>query len=425
MTSPRRFEQDIPALLADSYLAGIPDYRDDLVQQVARVRQRPAWTFPGRWLPMELVTTRVPQTRLPWRQLAVLAILVAVLAATVAVYVGSHQTVLPQPFGLAHNGLVAYAKAGDVYTVDPTTNVSTVIVSGRDMDKQPTWSRDGTRLAFVRQTGDGEVVYVVDPDGRNAVPVSDPEVGVSELSFSPDGSTVMFTSGTDTQREIWVAKTTGSPEVRQIDAGMTMASPRFAPPDGSEIVFANLSSIAQGRGIFAVSVNTGAVRSILAAEPGTFRDSIRVSPDGSRIAYSAATEDAARNTYRVHIVNADGTGDVTLPMPDGATFQDAPVWSNDGKSLAVTRGYAERNTDMVLAVIPPDGSSTGIETEHGLTGCCDTTFEWAPDDSVILVVPFDLDGARKQQLLWDPLTGLTRPTPWAADSDPAWQRLAG
>ena len=127
----------------------------------------------------------------------------------------------------------------------------------------------------------------------------------------------------------------------------------------------------------------------------------------------------------MHIVNADGTGDVTLPMPDGATFQDAPVWSNDGKSLAVTRGYAERNTDMVLAVIPPDGSSTGIETEHGLTGCCDTTFEWAPDDSVILVVPFDLDGARKQQLLWDPLTGLTRPTPWAADSDPAWQRLAG
>ena len=46
MTSPRRFEQDLPALLAGLYLAGTPDYRDDIVQQTARVRQRPAWTFP-------------------------------------------------------------------------------------------------------------------------------------------------------------------------------------------------------------------------------------------------------------------------------------------------------------------------------------------------------------------------------------------
>ena len=32
MTSPRRFEQDLPALLADLYLAATPDYRDDLVR---------------------------------------------------------------------------------------------------------------------------------------------------------------------------------------------------------------------------------------------------------------------------------------------------------------------------------------------------------------------------------------------------------
>lgn len=38
MTTPRRFEQDLPALLADLYLAGTPDYRDDIVRQTARVR---------------------------------------------------------------------------------------------------------------------------------------------------------------------------------------------------------------------------------------------------------------------------------------------------------------------------------------------------------------------------------------------------
>ncbi len=76
MTSPRRFEQDLPVLIADLYLQGTPDYRDDLVQQVARVRQRPAWTFPERWLPMDLATKAVPGApRIPWRIVGVVALL--------------------------------------------------------------------------------------------------------------------------------------------------------------------------------------------------------------------------------------------------------------------------------------------------------------------------------------------------------------
>ena len=76
MTSPRRFEQDLPALLADMYVAGTPDYRDDLVQQIARVRQRPAWTFPERWLPMDFATKAMPGApRIPWRIVGVLALL--------------------------------------------------------------------------------------------------------------------------------------------------------------------------------------------------------------------------------------------------------------------------------------------------------------------------------------------------------------
>src|SRR5437867_13063954 len=106
MTTPRRFEADLPALLADLYLAGTPDYRDDLIQQTARVRQRPAWTFPERWLPVELVTTRVPLTRMPWRQIGVLALIAILLVAALAVYVGSHQQRLPAPFGIAANGII-------------------------------------------------------------------------------------------------------------------------------------------------------------------------------------------------------------------------------------------------------------------------------------------------------------------------------
>ena len=33
-----------------------PDYRDDLIRRTARTRQRPAWTFIERWLPMSVIT---------------------------------------------------------------------------------------------------------------------------------------------------------------------------------------------------------------------------------------------------------------------------------------------------------------------------------------------------------------------------------
>ena len=53
MTADHRFEQDLPDLGAARATAR-PDYRDDIVQQTARMRQRPAWTFPERWLPMDI-----------------------------------------------------------------------------------------------------------------------------------------------------------------------------------------------------------------------------------------------------------------------------------------------------------------------------------------------------------------------------------
>ncbi len=119
----------------------------------------------------------------------------------------------------------------------------------------------------------------------------------------------------------------------------------------------------------------------------------------------------------------DGSGTTTLPMPAGATFQDAAVWSNDSTRIALTRGYAAHNEAMTLAVVPADGSSFGIESARGLTGCCDTVLEWAPDDRTILVSPEDLDGNAKPQLLLDTTTAATRPAPYAATGEPAWQRL--
>ena len=98
MTTERRLERDLPQILGDLAMGPYPDYIDDVLATTAQRRQRPAWTFPERWLPMDIATERVVTTALPWRQLGVLALIALLVVSAIAAYVGS-QPRLPAPFG--------------------------------------------------------------------------------------------------------------------------------------------------------------------------------------------------------------------------------------------------------------------------------------------------------------------------------------
>ena len=58
MTADSRFERNLPEILEDLYLGPTPDYRNEALAAAARTRQRPSWTFPGRWLPMADIASR-------------------------------------------------------------------------------------------------------------------------------------------------------------------------------------------------------------------------------------------------------------------------------------------------------------------------------------------------------------------------------
>ena len=211
----------------------------------------------------------------------------------------------------------------------------------------------------------------------------------------------------------------------EFDVGRSVREPAYRPPNGAEIIFSSGSASDGGTGLYRVDVATETLETILEPTAGVQIDRVTVAPDGSRVAYSVSTIDPTRNTYLIHVRTLDdGSGLEILPMPETATFQDAPAWSNDSTRIIVVRGYAAHNQAMTLAVLPADGSTVGIESARGLTGCCDTVTEWSPDDTSILVSPYDLAGNAKPQILLDPLTGASRPAPWVATSDPAWQRRA-
>jgi hypothetical protein len=178
----------------------------------------------------------------------------------------------------------------------------------------------------------------------------------------------------------------------------------------------------------AVDPATGTVRTIVESEPGYDLAGATWSPDGASISYWmwGGPDSDTHLTAHTRIVSVDGTDDRTLPEPPGSVWNALAAWSNDGTRLVIERGYSGRTEDTRMVVIPADGSSTGVELQwDGLIGseCC-PMWQWAPDDSYILVTPTDGLGRPQEQVFIDPTTGGVLDAPWASTSDPSVQRVA-
>ena len=77
MTAFDRIERRLPELFDELAGAGIPDYFDDMLQRTTQARQRPAWSALERWLPMGVIARPLPIRPMPWRLIAIAALLVA------------------------------------------------------------------------------------------------------------------------------------------------------------------------------------------------------------------------------------------------------------------------------------------------------------------------------------------------------------
>jgi dipeptidyl aminopeptidase/acylaminoacyl peptidase len=433
MTSDRRFEQELSEYLGQLSPGPMPDYRDDIVRQTARMRQRPAWTIPERWLLVSVITTRAfaaPPIR--WRVVGVVALLLLALAIGLALVAGSQRHV-PAPFGPAINGVVAYEKGGDIYTVDPVTGVSTAVVTGPQTDINPRWSRDGTQLAFERKvagdSGPG-LLYVARADGSHVVQLRSaaPIAQIDSYDFSPDGTELLITYKSGGWRPGFLIAATDGSRFRTLHVARLAGYAAWRPPDGSEIL---MMDVDDGQtaccGIYAINAQSGSIRDILATKPGRLRAYPRWSPDGSLISFADWDADGDGLTVETHIIGADGTGEHTLPGPTGTMWQGTESWSNDGTRMLVIRGYAPDAAGARPVAIPVDGRDTGVEIEWPSTSMSPAdplSWEWAPDDSLILGTPTDAGGAYLDQVLLDPVAGTSRTLPWSSVSLPSWQRVA-
>lgn len=443
MTPTDRFERHLPALLTELAEPRTPDYLDDLLSLTAHTSQRPGWTFLERWLPMvDIARQPVLAPPLLWRPIGILLLLALALAAGALLIIGSLPR-LPQPFGLARNGQVAYARDGDIFTFDPIAKDARRIIGSPDRDVGPVFSLDGTQLAFLRDgPGPGQSLMVADADGSNVTFVAGPFVAIANIAWSPDGATIAFESSVRGIPAITLAAADGS-GARTLDLGMPAQAPAWRPRDGDQLLFRGGSSIS---GLYIADADGANLRQLQLADEGGLSDFYGAtwSPDGTQLAFHSThgLAPGAAHPYgaRLHVASISRTGTVIadrrLEFDPDAVCECWARWSPDGRQLVFRHSFStlagEALIEPMVAAVDDGGgaSAIGAATPNvrqvivRWDGFPDSPtgigFEWAPDGISILAINFRDDSTS----VLDPAGGAETHVDLGSDKTPTWQRLA-
>ncbi|HEV8488718.1 MAG TPA: hypothetical protein VGQ58_02900 [Candidatus Limnocylindrales bacterium] len=398
-----RFERELTAWFVDTAAPRTPAYTDDILRQTASVRQRPRWSFPERWLPLSVIILgRRTLKPVPWRAIGVLAILALLLVVAIAALVGSQRT-LPSPFGLAANGLVAYANGGDIFTVDHITGTRRAVATGPEMDHDPRWALDGTRLLFLRETGIGDIPVIIDADGRNLlVAKTDPiaELDAESIAWSPDGRSIAMIGRLRGDRDLLIVDAIDG-DVTVMDANYQGADLYWRPPDGRQLMY--LGGTWADLRLFLISVDGGSPVELPISGAGEGLRPAGWTPDGRSFAFQ-------RPDLRTSIVDVVTGAETVIPVA-------FPQLSNDGNRIAGLNANDDETQTWLCVASATGGPCNSITPEF--SGDWGTYYRWSPNDEWILTTRSD--GA---VFLLDPDRATTPQPSWTTDGADSWQRKA-
>jgi TolB protein len=187
--------------------------------------------------------------------------------------------------------------------------------------EMPAWSPDGMLIAFVRDTQ----IYVMDADGNNVIQLTNDTMPNLKPSWSSDGTRIAFECYSENVVQICVMGADGSNIVRLTNGPWHHCLPAWSP-DGTRIAFASNRWTENVEGhyftdeIFLMDTDGGNIVQLTDSRPYENTEPAW-SPNGQHIVFSCATKQGAA----ICMMPADG-GDV-IQLTGGEVRASEPTWS--------------------------------------------------------------------------------------------------
>ncbi len=398
MTANDRVERAMSSWLREDATFRVSDHLDEVLRVTSATRQRPAWSSLERWLPVDTTFRprffNIPQ---PGRLVLVAALVIALLGLLVLA-IGSRQPRLPEPFGLARNGILVTSRDGDLYTIDPRTLQDAPLAVGDGFDFSPIFSRDGTKIVFLRS--DGPVtepailtMMAVNAEGSGLHSVTPTTESLDWFDWSPNGTQIAYMA----KGQLWVADVAGG-SPRMLPGTKPAHFPTWLPPDGREIVFrletthpTIMAIRPDGTGLHALSTRR--------ANNQFDYQGPTISPDGTLISFTRYSQSGEPSGLLLDLRTGE---ERRLPVPDGTRAENGGLFAPDGKSIAFVRYYVDATWQVIVAPVDGSGNGTPIgprspgTPQSGNAGVSSTAF--TPDGTALLVRYADDTSATTQLL---------------------------
>ncbi len=219
-----------------------------------------------------------------------------------------------------------------LYVADPSGTVARLTGPGRGGCGcgafDPTWSPDGTRIAFsgVRMDGNQDI-YVVDVSSGTLHRLTRSLAIEGTPTWSPDGRTIAFSRGGSDKVSLWSLNAEGGPARLVTRVGGEL--PAWSP-DGRTIAFGGPAA-GSGNGLWIVHPDGSGLRRAVPNSVET-DGNLSWSPDGRSIAFAAIRSSGRPPFVDVDVISL-GTGSVRVV----ATGLDYPTWDPDGRTILALR----------------------------------------------------------------------------------------
>ncbi len=196
----------------------------------------------------------------------------------------------------------------DIYAFDRSTPSQLhAITRTESAEFSPSYSPDGTRIAFVSNREESFEIYVIDADGTNERRLTTTPANEGDPAWSADGSQIAYHSDAGGTLQVWIMNADGSSQ-RQLTTG--------------EVV--NL-------------------------QPA-------ISPDGQTIAFTSARD----GNYDVYLMGVDGSNQRNVTSTAAPINENVPAWLDDSTLAFVREDRRGRTTTRIVVRMTLDGEMTAL-----------------------------------------------------------------